>query len=306
MDKIIDDFIASLKVTRSGSKATMDAYARDINRLAVFLETNGIDDFNRVDKFVAMEYLNYLRSGNITEKKISNATYARSLSALRSFYRYLMDNGICDHNPFIYFKNVKLSRKLPEVLTFNQAESILNTFDMSDDKGIRDRTIIETIYACGLRVSEACTLKSASIDFNQTIIHVIGKGNKERIVPYYPRLNTLLKMYIEHYRNAHVKDECDYLFINHNGKRISPRSIQMILDRAAADAKLKMHVHPHMLRHSFATLMLEEGADLRSIQTLLGHENLSTTQIYTHLNYDSLKKTVDESLPLAKKDLEND
>ena len=109
MDKIIDDFIASLKVTRSGSKATMDAYARDINRLAVFLETKGIDDFNRVDKFVAMEYLNYLRSGNITEKKISNATYARSLSALRSFYRYLMDNGICDHNPFIYFKNVKQS-----------------------------------------------------------------------------------------------------------------------------------------------------------------------------------------------------
>ena len=151
-----------------------------------------------------------------------------------------------------------------------------------------------------------CPDKMASIDFNQKIIHVIGKGNKERIVPYYPRLNTLLKMYIEHYRNAHVKDECDYLFINHNGKRISPRSIQMILDRAAADAKLKMHVHPHMLRHSFATLMLEEGADLRSIQTLLGHENLSTTQIYTHLNYDSLKKTVDESLPLAKKDLEND
>ena len=177
---------------------------------------------------------------------------------------------------------------------------------MSDDKGIRDRTIIVTIYDCGLRVSEACNLKMASIDFNQKIIHVIGKGNKERIVPYYPRLNTLLKMYIEHYRNAHVKDECDYLFINHNGKRISPRSIQMILDRAAADAKLKMHVHPHMLRHSFATLMLEEGADLRSIQTLLGHENLSTTQIYTHLNYDSLKKTVDESLPLAKKDLEND
>lgn len=303
MDKIVDDFLNHLLSTRTGSLATYDAYKRDINRLLTFLNSNGISSFNDVNKYEAMEYLNYLRSGKITRGKISNSSYSRSLSSLRTFYKYLINNKLVDNNPFINFKNTKENKRLPETLTFEQVENLLDSFDLSDEIQLKNRTIIETIYACGLRVSELCNLKMDGLDQTQLIVKVKGKGNKERIVPYYPRLNELLNEYINRYRSKYAKT--DYLFVSNRGDKYTSRSIQLLIDKAAINAGLKIHVHPHMLRHSFASILLENGVDLRSIQTLLGHENLSTTQIYTHLSYDKLKKTVDESLPIAKNSIEN-
>lgn len=303
MDKIVDDFLNHLLSTRTGSIATFDAYKRDINRLLTYMKDNNISSFNDVNKYEAMEYLNLLRSGKITKGKIKNSSYARALSSLRTFYRYLLTNKIVDHNPFINFKNIKESKRLPETLTFDQVETLLNSFDLDDEKQLRDRTMIETIYACGLRVSELCNLRIDGLDQNQMIVKVKGKGNKERIIPYYPRLNDLLNKYLNEYRNKYAKSS--YLFVSTRGDKYTSRSIQLLIDKAAIKANLKVHVHPHMLRHSFATILLENGVDLRSIQTLLGHENLSTTQIYTHLSYDRLKKTVDESLPIAKNTIEN-
>ena len=303
MDKILDDFLNHILSTRSGSKATYDAYKRDIARLITYLNKKNISSFNDVNKYEAMEYLNYLRSGKITKGKIKNSSYARNLSSLRTFYKYLLINKIVDHNPFISFKNIKESKRLPETLTFEQIESLLAIFDLNDEKQIKDRAIIETIYACGLRVSELCDLKLEGLDQTQMIVKVKGKGNKERIIPYYPRLNELLEEYLQKYRNKYAKS--DYLFVSTRGDKYTPRSVQLLIDKAATSANLKVHVHPHMLRHSFATILLENGVDLRSIQTLLGHKNLSTTQIYTHLSYDKLKKTVEESLPIAKNSIEN-
>ena len=293
MYETLDDFIEYLKDKRSGSQATADSYYRDIARFITYLKDNEIADFNDVDKNVVFDYIELLRSGKISRGKISNATYARNLSALRSFYRYLCERHLCSDNPFNSFRNVHVEKHLPDVLSADQVETLLESFDLDDAAQVRDRCILETIYACGLRVSEVCTLKVKDIDHVQRIIRVIGKGNKERIVPYYPRLEELFALYIRDYRNNHAQGDCPYLFVSGRGKKISERYVQAMIENARIKAGLTISVHPHMLRHSFATHLLDNGADLRTVQELLGHENLSTTQIYTHLTYDRLKKTID-------------
>ena len=300
MYRTLDDYIAYIYDKRSGSGATADSYYRDIARFIEYLKENNIDDFNDVNKNIVFDYIRQLRSGEITRGKISNSTYARNLSALRSFYRYLNERHLADSNPFLQFKNVHTEKHLPDVLTLDQIERLLDCFDLDNPIEIRNRCILETIYACGLRVSECCDLLIENVDRRQMIIRVIGKGNKERIVPYYPRLNELIDLYVEKYRNDIAKDDTHFLFVSNRGTRITPRSIQLILDDAKIKAGLEIDVHPHMLRHSFATHLLDNGADLRSVQELLGHENLSTTQLYTHLTYDRLKKAVDTSHPHSK------
>lgn len=301
MHKTLDEFIAYFSTKKSGSLATKDSYYRDIDRFINYLEDKGIKDFNDVGKFESMDYIEVLRSGTITKGKISNATYSRNLSALRSFYRYLIEINKADHNPFTSFKKVHVEKHLPDVLTFDQILIILNSFDLNKEKDLRDRCIIETIYACGLRLSEVSNLKINNVDLNELTLTVIGKGNKERLVPFYPGLKKLIVRYINDYRNKYVKPDCDSLFINNRGERISQRSIQQIIDAVQVKSGLPINLHPHMLRHSFATHLLDNGADLRTVQELLGHENLSTTQLYTHLTFDRLKKTVENAHPHSKK-----
>ena len=300
MQKDLENFIAYFNTKRSGSSASADAYYRDIERFITYLEKEGIKSFNDVSKIEAMEYISILRSGKITKGKISNSTYSRNLSALRSFYRYLMEIKKADHNSFAQIKKVHVEKHLPDVLTFDQVEKLFDTFDLDNPIDIRNRCILETIYACGLRVSEACNLLVNKIDKKEMLLYVVGKGNKERLVPFYPRLNELIDLYFSKYRVKYAKDNFPYLFCNKNGKKMSPRSIQYILDDASKKASFVIHLHPHMLRHSFATHLLDNGADLRVVQELLGHENLSTTQLYTHLTYDRLKKTVDDAHPYSK------
>ena len=300
MYKILDEFVAYMYDKRTGSDATSDSYYRDIARFINYLEENHIEKFNDIDKGIVFDYINELRSGTITRGKISNATYARNLSSLRSFYRYLNQRHIADVNPFLQFKNVHVEKHLPDVLTFDQVERIFDTFDLEKPLDVRNRCIVETIYACGLRISECCDLLLDNVDKRQMIIRVIGKGNKERIVPYYPRLNELIDLYIAMYRNEYAMEGFPYLFVSNRGTKVSPRSVQLLLDSVKIKAGLEIDIHPHMLRHSFATHLLDNGADLRTVQELLGHENLSTTQLYTHLTYDRLKGAVDKAHPHSK------
>ena len=300
MYKTLDDFIRYMLDKRTGSKATADSYYRDISRFLAFLEEKGIDDLSKVDKSIVFDYIDLLRSGKISRGKISNSTYARNLSALRSFYRFLNERHLCDSNPFLQFRKVHVEKHLPDVLTFEQVERLFASFDLEDPLQVRNRCILETIYARGLRVSECCDLLIDKIDTHDMILSVIGKGNKERMVPYYPRLNELFDLYIKMYRNEYADEDFPYLFVSQRKDKISPRSVQLMLENARIKAGLEINVHPHMLRHSFATHLLDNGADLRTVQELLGHENLSTTQLYTHLTYDRLKKAVDSAHPHAK------
>ena len=300
MYKILDDFIAYIYQARTNSNATCDSYRRDISRFIEFLKDNKIDNFNDVDKRIVFDYIELLRSGKITRSKISNSSYARNLSSLRSFYKYLCIKHIADQNPFKLFKNVKIEKHLPDVLTFDQIEKILDCFDLDNPIDIRNRCIVETIYACGLRISECCNLLIDNVDQQSLVLRVIGKGNKERIVPFYPRLSELIDLYKKEYRSKYANPDFKYLFVSTRHSKISPRSVQYLLDEVKIKANIPVDIHPHMLRHSFATHLLDNGADLRTVQELLGHANLSTTQLYTHLTYDRLKKTVEMAHPHAK------
>ena len=297
MYKALDDFIAYIYDSKTKSKATSDSYYRDVARFIEYLKDNDINDFNDVNKNVIFDYIQLLRSGEITRTKISNSSYARNLSSLRSFFRFLCIKHLADDNPFLLFKNVKTPKHLPDVLTFDQIERVLDCFDLDDPIELRNRCIIETIYACGLRISECCDLLINNIDKKDLTVRVIGKGNKERIIPFYPRLSELIDLYIEKYRNIYAQEGFEYLFVSTRHTKISPRSVQYLLDEIKIKANLPIDIHPHMLRHSFATHLLDNGADLRTVQELLGHANLSTTQLYTHLTYDRLKKTVDKAHP---------
>lgn len=299
--KALDDFIAYIYDARTKSKATSDSYYRDISRFIEYLKDNNINSFNDVNKNICFDYIEVLRSGKITKGKISNTTYARNLSALRSFYKYLCIKRIADNNPFKLFKNVKTEKHLPDVLTFDQIEKILESFDLDNPIEVRNRCIIETIYACGLRISECCDLLISNIDQKNLTLRVIGKGNKERMVPFYPRLSELIDLYKKMYRNEYAKDGFEYLFVSTRHNKVSPRSVQLLLEDVKIKTGLPIDLHPHMLRHSFATHLLDNGADLRSVQELLGHANLSTTQLYTHLTYDRLKYAVDKAHPHSKK-----
>lgn len=297
MDKLLDDYLHHLNNRRSGSINTSESYCRDISRFIRFLEENGIEDFNDVDKKIVYAYVEALRKGKITGHKLSERSFARFMSALRSFYRYLNEIAVVKNNPFNLVHQGKTSRHLPEILTFDQVESLFDSFDLEDATQVRDRTILETIYACGLRISEVVSLNVEDLDLKEMKLVVTGKGNKERILPFYPRLRTLINKYIVEYRSIHTNDIDGPLFINSRGQRISQRAIQLMLAKQSENAHLPLNVHPHLLRHSFATHLLDNGADLRVVQTLLGHENLSTTQIYTHLTEERLKKVVNSAHP---------
>ncbi len=300
MDGYLEAFLAHLATTNTGSDHTIIAYRRDVGRFLDYLKEKGIDDLDKVTKQDVFDYLNYLRSGKNTKGTISDRSFARMVSAIRSFYRYLARSGITTNDPVSSFKTGKLTKKLPEVLRFDEVEALLDSFDLEDAIGLRDRCIIETIYAGGLRVSECVGLDVDDVDMYGLILHVLGKGSKERIVPFYPRLKELLERYMQEYRATHIKLGEKALFLNQRGDRISARSVENILKAAALRAGIKVNVHPHMLRHSFATHLLDNGADLRVVQELLGHSDLSTTQLYTHLTVERLKETVAKAHPHKK------
>ncbi len=302
----LDSFLQHIKRKRTGSSDTNDAYHRDVLRFIQYLEEKGIDDFEKVTKMDIADYFNQLKAGKIGGKPLSNTSFSRNLSAIKSFYRYLNQYEGIESNPVRSFHGGKNQRKLPEYLSFDQMESILNTFDLTDPLQIRNRCILETIYACGLRVSEVTGLLVENVNLSQSFLIVLGKESKERMVPFYPRCGELLDYYLKEVRDDLLNGKpSPYVFVSKNGRSISQRYVQMICDEAAKNAGIYMHVHPHMIRHSFATHMVDNGADLRVVQELLGHANISTTQIYTHVSEDHLKKVVENAHPHARKNMKN-
>lgn len=299
MQKLLDKFLEYMSAFSSDSEHTQDAYRRDIDRFISYLESINLN-LKDVDIHVASQYIMMLKEGKFSQKKLASSSISRNLSSLRTFYYYLIEFHQYSFNPFTLIKSKSGVRTLPDFLVYDEMMRMLNNIDYSTEIGLRNKCMMELMYACGLRVSELCDLKLNDINIEDRFIRVVGKGDKERLVPFYPLVAKLIDKYIREVRTKWHK-ESNELFIKANGKKLSTRYIQMYVKDLGISAGITFNVHPHMFRHSFATHLLDNGADLRIVQELLGHEYLSTTQIYTHLSIDSLKKTYLETHPSAKK-----
>lgn len=286
MKAYIDRFLSYLEVEKNYSPHTFLNYKIDLEEFAVFLGKTPLD---QVDYSVLRRFLAQLRSKSLKPRSV-----ARKLSSLRSFFRYLQREKILLSNPASLLVTPKLDKPLPHFLSEQEAVKIVEA--PAEDKigQYRDKAIFETLYSTGIRVSELVGLDIEDVDMISNIIRVMGKGKKERLVPIG---NKALEA-IEHYIKARPH-RSDVLFLNKNGTRLSTRSVSNIINKYVNAQAIAQHVTPHMFRHSFATHLLNAGADLRSVQELLGHVNLSTTQIYTHLTTDKLKKVYDQAHPRA-------
>ena len=279
-----------LEYERNYSINTIIAYKSNIEDLISYLDDNSIKD---VDYDTIRNYLGYLY-----EKKYKAKSISRIISSMRSFFKYLKQEKIIDSNPMTLISNPKVEKKLPKYLTINDVEKILSIPDMNDKVGIRDAFILELLYVTGIRVSELCNIKIEDIEKESRRIKIFGKGSKERYVLYGTRCADILEKYLD-VRNLFLTDINDYLILSKKGKRINPREIRNIINRIKTKAGVEISISPHTFRHTFATHMLNEGADLRAVQELLGHENLSTTTIYTHLTNEKLRRTYLDTHPRA-------
>jgi integrase/recombinase XerD len=284
--QLINSFVLHLEIERSLSDNTIRSYTFDLVKFNNFLNEIKVSSLLNIEESNIERFLAYLKKN---ESKASST--ARILSSLRQFYDYLIDTSRTERNPFENFDSPKLERKLPVVLTVDEVESILKQPDVTNTLGLRDKTILEVMYACGLRVSEVLNLKTSNVLVNEEVLRVFGKGSKERVVPIGRSALEWIDIYLKKSRLniANSKSE-DYLFLNWRGKRLSRMAIWDIIDKYSKMAKIEKQIHPHILRHSFATHLLEGGADLRSIQEMLGHADISTTQIYTHVDISYLKE----------------
>ena len=285
-------FLDYINQLNTGSKHTLEAYERDIDDFIAFLNEEGITSFEHTDRIVVMNYIASLRQRDGVSGAMKNTSIARKLSSLRSFYRYLNEFIGIQENPFLYVKGPKISRRIPEFLFYDEMELFLSSFDLQKDVDLRNRALFEMMYACGLRVSEIVTLRLEDIDFIDQVVHITGKGDKQRIVPFYDMAKEILLHYIEEVREKWIqKEKHSIVFINQRGKGLTTRGVQYLMQKQA---------HPHMFRHSFATHLLDNGADLRLVQELLGHSSLSTTQIYVHVSQERLKNVYIQAHPRAK------
>ncbi|MDQ0362937.1 tyrosine recombinase XerC [Breznakia pachnodae] len=301
MNELLERFLNYVNQRNSGSAHTNDAYRRDIEEFIEFLNSEGISDFNEVDRIVVSNYIVALRNRSTRQGALKNSSISRKLSSLRSFFAYLNEYVGITNNPFHYIKAPKATKKIPEFLFYDEVDQLLSGIDCSSDEGIRNRALFELMYACGLRVSEAVDLQLENIDFDEMLVFVTGKGDKQRVVPFYEEVGELLQDYLKKVRLKWVGDpKMKNVFVNQRGKQLTSRGIQYLLDKEAKKSLLTMNIHPHMLRHSFATHLLDNGADLRIVQELLGHSSLSTTQIYVHVTQEKLKKTYNEAHPRSK------
>lgn len=290
----IDKFLDYLKYERNYSNNTIIAYENNIRGFLSYCKIKNVKNMNEVNYQFIRGYISYLYKQKYQAKSIT-----RILSALRSFFKYLKREEKISTNPLDLITSPKVEKKLPKYLTINDVEKILNAPDMSNKIGIRDAFILELLYVTGIRVSELTNIKLNDISIVEKKIKIMGKGSKERIVYYGTRCQELLNKYLN-IRNDFLKQANDYLILSNTGKQISTREIRNIINRLKVKAGIDINISPHTFRHTFATHMLNEGADLRSVQELLGHENLSTTTIYTHLTNEKLRRTYLSTHPRAK------
>jgi integrase/recombinase XerC len=300
MQKIFERYIQYLEAEKGASHYTVRNYRADLAHFFKFLTEKGLTMLDQVDRHILREYLSHL-----VDEGIVKASIARKLSAIRSFFRYLVREGIIPKNPIEQVSSPKLDKRLPSFLTLEEVERLLNAPDLSTPLGQRDRALLELLYASGLRVSELVGLTLEQIDLETNEIRVLGKGSKERVVLMGLPAVEALKNYLEQGRNQLLgKKRSQALFLNRYGQPLLERSVQRLLNQYAKKAGIGKRVHPHLLRHTFATHMLDGGADLRVVQELLGHARLTSTQIYTHVTKGQARKVYLSAHPLAgeKKD----
>ncbi|MEC8547461.1 MAG: site-specific tyrosine recombinase XerD [Bacteroidota bacterium] len=290
--RLINDFKFYLQIERGLSKNTVMSYSHDISSFVDFMENSNIKESPQNCSKETLQQFIFTQS-----KLIGSNSQARRVSALKSFFNFLIFENYCQDSPADLIEAPKIGRKLPQILNTNEIEKILDGIELNKSQGQRNRAIIETLYGSGLRVSELVEITLSNIFIKENIIRVNGKGGKQRLIPLGSYSKKFIQIYIDEIRPFEkIKDE-DILFLNRNGKKMSRAMIFTIIRNAAKKVGIKKKISPHTFRHSFATHLLENGADLRTIQLLLGHESIITTEIYTHLDNKHLKKVMEEFHP---------
>lgn len=297
MFDILGEYISILKLEKNLSDNTLSSYNSDITNFIKFAGESGCTDLSDVTTAIISDFFKRLRDAGCAV-----TTTARYHSAVKGFFRYSYSNGYIEKDPSAKIKSVKLTRKIPEVLSFYEIEQLLDAPDTSDNPGIRDKTMLELFYSSGLRVSELLNLKVNDVYFADEVLRVTGKGSKERIVPMGSSAIKWLKEYLLHVRPVweNKLKSGSFLFLNPRGTKFSRMGIWKIVDKYTKKAGIEKSVHPHTFRHSFATHLIEGGADLRAVQEMLGHSDISTTQIYTHIDREYVRQVHRDFHPRGK------
>ena len=289
-EKIIEEFIDYLRFERKYSENTISSYKRDLNKINIYIKK----EFTKLNKKDIQNYIQKL------SKEENTSSVSRCISTLKSFYKFLEINKYTNSNPLTTITNPKTQKKLPKVLSEEEIDKLLD-INLNTNFDYRNKAMLELMYSSGLRVSELVNLKVNDIDLVNSSVRIFGKGSKERIIPLNDYATIALKNYILYYRTSLFKHgENNYLFLNNHGNKMTRQGFFKILSKIAKEKNIKTEFSPHTLRHSFATHLLKHGADLRSIQELLGHSDISTTQIYTHITEERLQKNYEEFHPHGK------
>lgn len=295
MHEQIEDYLHYLQVERGLSANTIQSYRQDLQEADAFFKTQ-TKSIAEIDQFVILNFLEQLQQ----QRKARN-TVIRVVSTLRRFFQYLVQFGVIKDDPMLKVDSPKKAQTLPDVLTVAQVNQLLSMPNINQKLGIRDRAILETLYATGLRVSELVNLKLGDLHLPMNLLQTIGKGDKERIIPISDVAVDWLNRYLTTTRVALLdgKPNTEFVFLNAHGRQLTRQAIWLMIKKYVNQAGIKRHVTPHTLRHSFATHLLENGADLRIVQELLGHSDISTTQIYTHVSHQHLTEVYNKYHPRA-------
>lgn len=286
-----------LRLEKSLSQNSVSAYVNDIHKLIYFVEENYPDLTPENIKLVQLrKFVEWMN-----EKGVSPRTQARTISGVKSFYKYLLIEEVVENDPTTLLESPKIGRKLPDVLTDEEINRLIDSVDLVKPEGLRNKAILETLYSCGLRVSELVNLRLSNLHFEQEFLKIAGKGEKERLVPISKRAIEDIRKYMVGYRRKLKIDKSseNILFLNRRGRKLSRVMIFTIIKNLAVKIKLEKSISPHTFRHSFASALVKGGADLRAVQEMLGHESILTTEIYTHLDKEFLKETVNKFHPRA-------
>lgn len=295
-NEYLKSFRKYLLLDKRNSPNTIDAYLRDVSKLINYF--NGINkSFISANLYDLEQFVSFL-----SELGLESSTLARIISGIRAFYKFLQEEEIIEDNPPEQLDTPKITRKLPEILSIEEIEQILSVIDLSKFEGHRNKAIIEVLYGCGLRVSELINLKMMDYFADESILRIIGKGDKERYVPIGSKAKNALYYYIEYSRPHYpmVTQYQQYIFLNRRGKKLTREMIFIIVKDYTAKAGIQKNVHPHTFRHSFATHLVENGADLFAVQEMLGHSSITTTEIYTHVSMSYLRDVIDNFHPRNK------
>lgn len=290
LDRYIEKFLTYLRIEKNSSQHTLINYTNDLKAFNSFI---GDTDLKSIDRLALRRFLAHMRT-----KEYAKRTVARKVACLRSFFKFLQREGLIENNPATTISSPKLEKKLPLFLDVNEVARLVEAPVEKDFTGLRDRAILEALYSTGIRVSELCGLNMMDVDFISGILKVKGKGKKERLSPVGDRAVRAIRAYLDKRKSSKLKGDKP-LFLNQSGQRLSDRGVRRIVEKYIKRTSSRHGVSPHTLRHSFATHLLDRGCDLRSVQELLGHMHLSTTQIYTHVTTERLKSVYDKTHPRA-------